>query len=189
MWEAESQCPCDVDRLLARTPGFSAAMASRPMTARVASGCFVAIFLVTFATLSLPTARTAVRGALFHSSSCGPSAELLARMPMVRAVNGTVVDDPSHLLSLMRCDWELATGAPPQCCCSFSPTSSIKKCLPHAIIVGAQKAGTTALFAHLFLRRDFERPFRKELAYFGRGSLGSLHRYLYDMPVHTPGKV
>ncbi len=39
-------------------------------------------------------------------------------------------------------------------------------CLPHAIVVGAQKAGTTALFGYFLLHQNFEAPYRKELQYF-----------------------
>ncbi len=58
------------------------------------------------------------------------------------------------------CEWEAVVSdtVPPQCCCYFTYEPNIHKCLPHAIIVGAQKAGTTALFAHMLLRKDFERP-------------------------------
>lgn len=38
------------------------------------------------------------------------------------------------------------------------------RCLPHAIIVGAQKGGTTALFAHFLMRPDFEAPLAKEVS-------------------------
>jgi hypothetical protein len=39
-------------------------------------------------------------------------------------------------------------------------------CLPHFVIAGAQKAGTTALFGHFLLRPDFAPPLRKETHYF-----------------------
>ena len=38
------------------------------------------------------------------------------------------------------------------------------RCFPHAIIVGAQKGGTTALFTHFLLRPDFEAPRAKEVS-------------------------
>jgi hypothetical protein len=38
------------------------------------------------------------------------------------------------------------------------------RCFPHAIIVGAQKGGTTALFAHFLMRPDFEAPAAKEVS-------------------------
>jgi hypothetical protein len=37
------------------------------------------------------------------------------------------------------------------------------RCLPHAIVVGQAKAGTTALYGHFLLRPDFEPPRRKEV--------------------------
>jgi hypothetical protein len=38
------------------------------------------------------------------------------------------------------------------------------RCFPHAIIVGAQKGGTTALFTHFLMRPDFEAPRAKEVS-------------------------
>ena len=37
------------------------------------------------------------------------------------------------------------------------------RCFPHAIVVGAQKGGTTATFAHFLMRPDFEAPRAKEV--------------------------
>ncbi len=60
------------------------------------------------------------------------------------------------------------TSVPALCCCSIVQLPHIVKCLPHAIIIGAQKAGTTALFGHMLLRDDFEKPKRKEADFFGK---------------------
>jgi hypothetical protein len=76
-------------------------------------------------------------------------------------------------------------GLPPQCCCvsvggtdavgrdqrtrpppivgPLWNTTTATRCFPHAIIVGAQKGGTTALFAHFLMRPDFEAPAAKEV--------------------------
>lgn len=93
------------------------------------------------------------------------------------------------------CTWEAVAGpvpetsssspmpqAPPrQCCCRASgalptrvgesnplwndTTADAVRCFPHAIIVGAQKGGTTALFLHFLMRPDFEAPTAKEVGY------------------------
>lgn len=93
------------------------------------------------------------------------------------------------------CAWEAVASAgpvtssssptpqapPPQCCCRASgalptrvgesnplwndTTADAVRCFPHAIIVGAQKGGTTALFLHFLMRPDFEAPTSKEVGY------------------------
>jgi hypothetical protein len=92
----------------------------------------------------------------------------------------------------LRCSWEApggvagdngtstalgsGAGVPPQCCCVQARgkagnkplrrlwgVAGLPRCFPHAIIVGAQKGGTTALFAHFLMRPDFEAPASKEV--------------------------
>ena len=118
-----------------------------------------------------------------RTGTCGPQKEHLD------AIVAKFKDSPVPIL--MTCAWEVtaSTTVPPQCCCFFSHEAAIKKCLPHAIIVGAQKAGTTALFGHMLLRPDFERPKRKEVQYFGKREMPSLLWYLRHMPPHFPTKV
>lgn len=76
---------------------------------------------------------------------------------------------------------------PPQCCCTQLMAGSGDKplrrlwasdgarCFPHAIVVGAQKGGTTALFAHFMMRPDFEAPDGKEVRWGVGGSQFVLH--------------
>ena len=152
--------------------------------------CTLALILVTtFAAASVPSPPSASGIPIDGSARqrfgrCGPSETLLTEVA-ARYKNLSVV-------VTLQCRWEDAAAVaplPPQCCCFFSHEPFVKKCLPHAIIVGAQKAGTTALFGHLLLRRDFERPKRKEVQYFGKRELPSLLWYLRHMPLHEPKKV
>ena len=116
---------------------------------------------------------------------CGPQKELLD------ALVEKYKDAPVRVE--LRCLFEEVPAenpaTPPQCCCYFSHEPRFKKCLPHAIIVGAQKAGTTALFGHMLLRSDFEKPKRKEVSYFGKREQPTVLWYLRHMPPHQPGKV
>jgi hypothetical protein len=141
----------------------------------------VLLTLLTLLTLLMPAVQSL--SAFDHTGSCGPTKEQLD------SIVEKYKDAPTAIQ--MFCLWEetKSTTVPPQCCCHFSHEPRIKKCLPHAIIVGAQKAGTTALFGHMLLRPDFERPKRKEVQYFGKREMPSLLWYLRHMPPHAPEKV
>lgn len=87
------------------------------------------------------------------------------------------------------CEWEAPATrrpvtVPQQCCCNVNGTT---KCQPHLIVIGAQKAGTTALYSHMLMRPDFEAPPYKEIESLGRNSF-NINHYLHIMPKHSPGK-
>ena len=165
MWEADSDCRCcDVDAPYRWLHRCGPVVGRRVTT--VASSCLAAVFLLTLATFSLPSTRTAVSRLLPAPYLCGPEPETLRAMRRVRRVNGTFVavdGDASLRHEVLRCGWEHAVGAvPSQCCCGFE-ADGLKKCFPHVIVVGAQKAGTTAVLGHLLTRDDFERAATKEI--------------------------
>ena len=80
------------------------------------------------------------------------------------------------------CTWHSSASLPDQCCCTLShePIGRLH-CLPHVVVVGAQKAGTTALFSYLLARPDFARPVLKELQHFNRFPVPSIARLLVNL--------
>ena len=48
------------------------------------------------------------------------------------------------------------------------PTEFIQRCLPHAVVIGSQKSGSTALFGYLISHPNVSTPLRKEMHYFDR---------------------
>ena len=81
------------------------------------------------------------------------------------------------------------TLLPRQCCCAYVGDEQRPRCLPHAVVVGAQKAGTTALFGQLLLRPDFLPPRLKELPHFGKRHQPHILQYLRHLRPYEPGKV
>jgi hypothetical protein len=63
----------------------------------------------------------------------------------------------------------------------------VDRCLPHAIIAGSQKSGSTALFSHLLLHPHFAPPTKKELHFFDR--VANLQSYLTALPAWDSSKV
>lgn len=89
-----------------------------------------------------------------------------------------------------------SAGTPPQCVCG--PSEGPWRSLPHVLIAGAQKAGTTMLFSYLTLHPNFAPPARKEVHAFDvigaekqwtRNPRGALQTYLLAFPHHNPAKV
>ena len=109
-----------------------------------------------------------------ESSPCGPRSTM--DRGLVCAWEAVASAGPVTLSSL-----PTPLALPPQCCCRASgalptrvgesnplwndTTADAVRCFPHAIIVGAQKGGTTALFLHFLMRPDFEAPTAKEVGY------------------------
>ena len=84
-----------------------------------------------------------------------------------------------------------AGGLPDQCCCG--PVAGAWRCLPHVIIAGAQKSGSTALFGYLTLHPQFVPPSRKELHSFDSPQWAdvqfALSSYLREFPEYNPAQV
>jgi hypothetical protein len=86
-------------------------------------------------------------------------------------------------------------GLPSQCVCtSTGPGSSFRRALPHIVIVGAQKSGSTALFGHLLFHPNFATPKRKELHSFDhvkpwqQDIRMALNTYLRSFEEYSPTK-
>jgi hypothetical protein len=81
-------------------------------------------------------------------------------------------------------------GTPIQCCCDVAGEEH-QRCLPHVIIAGAQKSGTTALYGHLLLHPMFQGSVRKELHFFDstRVKPDNVTAYLRGFPIRAEGKV
>lgn len=95
--------------------------------------------------------------------------------------------------SALVCNWEASvSGLPRQCCCVAGLD---KRCLPHVIIAGAQKSGSTALFGYLLFHPNFAKPSRKEVHAFDNRfrwsqDIGSaLRSYLQSFEPFNPSKV
>jgi hypothetical protein len=117
-------------------------------------------------------------------------------------VGGTTANEKpdgatSNSLHNVRCHWYPAPGRHLQCCCEGSfqdsklPSANRQtnvthlglRCLPSFIIVGAQKSGTTALFAQLLNHTAVSvlAPRRKEIHYFDSSLKLGLQYYLYHL--------
>jgi hypothetical protein len=98
-----------------------------------------------------------------------------AKVPQTRDIQCTEVPSANHL--------------PAQCCCDIG--SGVRRCLPHIIIAGAQKSGSTALFGYFLHHPEFGAPSRKEIHSFDKGMrwradpLLTLHNYLMSFPVQS----
>ena len=151
------------------------------------------------ATLLQPLPQSSVRAGPPLSGPCGPDPDLAASFGVScewqsvhgPAAGGTV---PTRALAFAGPTFSFAT--PAQCCCATRDSGDQLRCLPHAIIIGAQKAGTTALFGHFLLRPDFVPPDRKETHYFDGqyketkgGRDGDPTPYLHLMKLHHAGMV
>ena len=114
---------------------------------------------------------------------CGPS--FIDRVKESR-LSELWVTENIHAVS--QCAWHVDAGVPPQCCCrTINDVNSPERCLPHVVIIGAQKSGSTALFSYFLLHPDFSRPQKKEIHYFDRRP--GFRRYLDQLPEYNPLKV
>ena len=102
--------------------------------------------------------------------------------PTIPAANGTSLASAGDGAATTGTGVPFTFNTPPQCCCTQLLTTGNKplrrlwasggaRCFPHAIVVGAQKGGTTALFAHFMMRPDFEAPEGKEVCVYGTRSI------------------
>ena len=83
-------------------------------------------------------------------------------------------------------------GLPDQCCCTVAGGAT--RCLPHVILAGAQKSGSTVLFGYLTLHPQFAPPRDKELHAFDEPAgwtdpAVGVRSYLDKFPVYDPYKV
>lgn len=62
------------------------------------------------------------------------------------------------------------------------------RCDPDFIVVGAQKAGTTSLFAYLAAHREIDRPLVKEINYFSLWPDRGQAWYRRNFPLDRPGR-
>jgi hypothetical protein len=95
-----------------------------------------------------------------------------AKVPQTRDIACAEIASVNHL--------------PSQCCCHIG--NGVFRCLPHIIIAGAQKSGSTALFGYFLHHPEFGAPSRKEIHSFDKATrwkadpLLTLHNYLLSFP-------
>ncbi len=127
---------------------------------------------------------------LVASTACGPA--LPHASGGFKVEKDKVTAEPRKL----ECRLMDSEGAlPSQCCCSSEQNSSFIRCLPQAIIAGAQKSGSTALFGYFLMHPQFNVPQRKELHSFDnsnrwrREPIPALQAYLSSFKEYNPKKV
>lgn len=97
----------------------------------------------------------------------------------------------TELVSNKTCVWRPTPSLDRQCCCQVwtAPATTKQVCLPSLVIIGAQKAGTTALLSYLSESPNLMPPKEKELHFFDRFQRqrekgNTLYRYLDMLPAN-----
>jgi hypothetical protein len=128
--------------------------------------------------------------AVSAADRCGPALDKLH--PQAAASNAGT----AHPFDLTCETLHSTASLPSQCVCtSTGPGSPFRRSLPHIVIVGAQKSGSTALFGHLLFHPNFATPKRKELHSFDhvkpwqQDIRMALNTYLRSFEDYRPSKV